>query len=429
MKPLRKLLVAAGATALAWLAMEGVLRLVWPAGSSQGSAGLEELVGKLQDFATDYGAGRPVPDDSAHDPGAVPSGASDAGSVLHPYTAYSAKWENEWISRSQEQPRGPVQVLVLGGSVAAGFSGVGTSVLGSLIGKDPRFRGRRIVFLPFGQPGFKQPQQLFRLTHLLTQGITPDLVFDLSGFNEIAAGQANYNLGSHPAYPRHNKWLALAAPPEGEWQLRVERWTAWRDDLAGRADSLGDHWLARSEVWCEVRRRNLQGEVSALFAASENLAVEAAQSGAPEHLLGPKFDGGEEAVPQLVVEHWLESAISAHAICKARGIVYFPVLQPAAIDPGSQPLLPEEFRRSSGVSQHWVKGADEGYPLLRSAVLRLRERGIPGIDLSRIFVEEERPVFKDAVHLTYRGNEMLATQLAEDMLAGLPSGWKPGLAR
>ncbi len=424
-----KPLIALTATLLAWIAVEFALPLIWTEGSGRGSAGLRELLTKVEEFVSDYGSGAALRDRSSVSQKDGATKASDASSLLHPYTAYSNSWESAAISRFKGQPENVVRVLVLGGSVAAGFHGAGTEALGRRLAEDPRIQSGRVVFIPFGQPGFKQPQQLMRMAHLFAQGVVPDIVIDLSGFNEVAVGQANFNLGAHPAYPQFKKWATLAAPPAGDWSLRVERWTAWRDDFAARVQGLMETWPAGSEIWCELVRRRLKRELKALFRASDELAAEAIRSRVPRHLLGPEWSGDELSVPPLLVEHWKESAISAHAICRAFGAVYYPVLQPAAIDEGSQPNLPDRFRRTEGVTPPWRIGVGQGYPLLREAVQGLQAIGIPAIDLTGVFVRESTPVFKDAVHLHRQGNVLLGEAMASGMIERLPPNWKPRWSR
>ena len=101
------------------------------------------------------------------------------------------------------------------------------------------------------------------------------------------------------------------------------------------------------------------------------------------------------------------------------------MIQPAAIDPGSQPLLPDELRRTAGLDSTWTDGAAEGYPLLREAGAKLCASGVPCIDLTRVFVEESRPMFRDSVHLTLAGNQLVAEGIAAGMLAALPADWRP----
>lgn len=427
MKPAKRLLLPLVAVSVGLLGLELALGLMWSSSEDRGSAGLRFQIERLEQFASDYGAGgsgEPDPEATA-DPRA--QARKLVGNAIHPYSGYSDRGEHEWIQLSKQRTQGPpnqVAIMVLGGSVAAGFTPGGTDALRQALERDPRFAGKRIVFLTSGQPGFKQPQQLMRLAHFVTHGVEPDLVFDLSGFNEVTVGRANLVLGSHPTYPMHRKWVALAEPPVGDWPLRRDRWVRQRDVLVEEARGLGAATGSISQLWSDWRARQLRARIDGLFAASESLIAEATAPPGSD-VLGPRFDGAEAEIAGLIVDHWRECALSAHALCAARGIPYFPVIQPAAIDPGSQPLLPDELRRTAGLDSTWTEGAAQGYPLLREACAELRASGVPCIDLTRVFVEESRPMFRDSVHLTLAGNQLVAEGIAAGMLAALPADWRP----
>jgi hypothetical protein len=414
----KRLLLPLAAILAGLVALEVVLAVLWSSGESRGSAGLRFQTERLEQFASDY---------RKDDEELAAQARKIVGNAIHPFSGYSDRTEHEWLPLSRQRTQGgpqQVSILILGGSVAAGFTPGGTDALRAVLKADERFAGKRIVFLTSGQPGFKQPQQLMRLVHFLTQGVEPDLVFDLSGFNEVTVGRANHSLGSHPTHPMHRKWVALAEPPAGDWPLRRDRWVQRRDDLVARARRLSAAPWSWSQLWCDWRARQLDRRIDALFAESEALIAEAtAPPGAD--ILGPPFDGEVADIAGAIVDHWRECALSAHALCAARGIPYFAVIQPAAIDPGSQPLLPDELRRTAGLAASWTAGAAEGYPLLRAAGAELRDAGVPCIDLTRVFVDEARPMFRDSVHLTLLGNQLVAEGIGRGMLAALPADWRP----
>lgn len=423
----KRLLLPLAAILAGLVALEVALAVMWSSSESRGAAGLRFQIERLEQFASDYGAGSAADADDSDTADPRAQARKVVGNAIHPYSGYSDRTEHEWLPLSRQRTQGgpqQISILILGGSVAAGFTPGGTDALRAALLEDPRFAAKRIVFLTSGQPGFKQPQQLMRLAHFLTQGVEPDLVFDLSGFNEVTVGRANLVLGSHPTYPMHRKWITLAEPPVGDWPLRRDRWVSQRDFLVERARALGSAPWTSSQLWSDWRARQLRARTDALFDSSEALIAEA--TAPPDaDVLGPRFDGEEGAIAGLIVDHWRECALSAHALCAARGIPYFPVIQPAAIDPGSQPLLPDELRRTAGLDSTWTDGAAQGYPLLREACVDLRAAGVPCIDLTRVFVDESRPMFRDSVHLTLSGNQLVAAGIAEGILAGLPANWRP----
>jgi hypothetical protein len=123
---------------------------------------------------------------------------------------------------------------------------------------------------------------------------------------------------------------------------------------------------------------------------------------------GPAFEGGVDEAIALAVRSWSESAELVHALCVAHGVLEVHVLQPSAGDVGAKVLTDEEQRKVAG-NPVWQDAVRRGYPLLRAEAEKLRAKGIPCGDATRIFEQESGTVYTDVCHLTDQGNDMLCT--------------------
>jgi hypothetical protein len=107
------------------------------------------------------------------------------------------------------------------------------------------------------------------------------------------------------------------------------------------------------------------------------------------------------------------------ALCRARGIVFLHVLQPAACYAGSKPLTPEETAQA-GKPQLWTEAAAAGYPRLREIGAELAAEGVDFLDATGIFAGHPEPLYKDSCHFGAEGCAILGPRIAEAFL----KAWK-----
>jgi hypothetical protein len=133
---------------------------------------------------------------------------------------------------------------------------------------------------------------------------------------------------------------------------------------------------------------------------------------------GPEFDREGTAPIEAAVRTWVESSLSIHSLCAARGVAYLHVLQPTLLDEGSKVLTREEAA-SARAGPHWVRGVEVGYPLMRQAVGQLEEGGVRFLDAGGVFRDIEERIYNDACHFEARGNEILAEAIGRAFLDGI----------
>lgn len=374
-------------------------------------------------------------DEEAHQP--------DPGRhLLHPYLAFEAAYAFRNLERDTKYftgsgPDANFDVLVLGGSVAAGFGNTMEPVLAALLEESPLLAGRRLRVHSYGRGSYKQPQQVLMLSWLLTLGFKPDLVLNLDGFNEVAVANANVSgrqtQKSHPFYPAVGMWTPLArggftdrrvldlALPVRAAQVEAGR-------LAREAE---DSLSMRSAILGNLRRSRLRKLYARYLAAQEVYLDYLVNSSGEELLFGPSFELEGERAVALFVQAWRDGSRMLAGICASLGIAYVHCLQPTLHDAGSKPLTPQEIA-SGSTGPAWREGVRVGYPLMRAAGVTLGESGILFVDGSLAFQGVEETLYYDACHFHRPGHEILARRIAQALLqapAGALPARGPGGAR
>jgi len=357
--------------------------------------------------------------------------------ALHPFIGYVVDPVGHWTSRDPRfSPRaaehgfplnfddpfrppaeGEVTVGVFGGSFAANFA-AGRPVVEHALEESGWLRGRRLRLLSFAVAGHKQPQQLMALNYFLTLGVHFDAVINLDGFNEIALpSTTNLPKGYSPYFPRG--WLLMVGDLDQELRrlageltyLRRLR-TGWAERFSG--PPLG--WsLAAGLVW-QSRDARLGARITEL--ERQLLAEERSPSG-DFQARGPVPDyPSEAAVYEDLAAVWQRASRQIHALAVGNGATYLHFLQPNQYLPGSKPLSPEERRKAWNPKHPYRPAVEAGYPLLIAAGDELRRDGVPFTDLTGIFADVEKTVYKDACcHVDRGGNRIVAAAIAEVLVA------------
>jgi hypothetical protein len=339
--------------------------------------------------------------------------------IAHPYFG----WELE-VNRAQLErwstvgdPELAYDVVVVGGSVAAAFVVDAGARLEARLAADARFAGRAVRVVGLANGAFKQPQQLHVVSTLLARGLVPDAVVNLDGFNELAIGARNAELGAHPLHPALAQWahLPILGLADGAMLDALVEMDDARRRIGELAERMRGPWLGRSAILGRLTRDRAVVERRRHVAAGVAYAEAIARRGAELGFVGPPFDPGAEAVQGQLVRGWTEASRSLHALCEARGVDYVHVLQPTLHDADSKPLTPEEVAGGAALPV-WIESVSAGYPRLREAGERLRAEGVAFVDGSGVFRDVTEPLYVDACHFAGRGARMLAEHVARGLI-------------
>lgn len=342
--------------------------------------------------------------------------------VLHPYLGYVFAPGSALTTRNGEELRysefgffgdepvfekaeDEIVVAIGGGSVAAGLWHRGGDTIRAALQQHPAFAGKTIRLQSFALGGFKQPQLLHTLTHLMSIGAAVDVWIELDGFNELVLPLAeNAPAGVPVSYPRNWQRLARAGVSGRELALRAEIHAA-QEQRARRAEAVRGVWAHSAFIvacWNEADRRAAD-QIAALV---QSLAEEGTAQATP-------------AAPDVLnesMEVWKASSIQMARICAANGIRYFQFIQPNQYFPGTKPLSDEEMR-TAVARGGYRPAAESGYSLLVQAGEELRAAGVPIFDLTTLFQDEPRTLYSDTCcHLNALGNELLAERIAVTIL-------------
>lgn len=358
----------------------------------------------------------------------VPEAEAEPGSslhfALHPYWGAQMRPDAGPVLTyfEEDPPEDAYEVLVVGGSVAAGWSLAAEKDLVAALQGSPRFEGRRVVVLGFAHPAFKEPQQLARVSYLFSLGYRPDAVINLDGFNEVAVSLESGRQGTSPVYPGTVLWqdtlLRRRATEPAVLELLAETSRLKRDSKALLERASSFH-LFRSSVLGRLvaaRLGALDAERDALRERMETAFDESypRYRSSPE-CCGPPFEASDEAIVERAAGIWYESSRSIDALCRSRGTIYLHCLQPTLCDPGSKPLSAKE--REVVAPEAWARGVDLGYPLLRARGAALVAEGVAFVDLGGCFAEVEETLYTDSCHLGTKGNRLLTALIARHLLA------------
>jgi hypothetical protein len=361
-----------------------------------------------------------------------------AGRVLHPYTGSENYPDTGGVLAYFRKgvPEDVYTVVVVGGSVAAGWSADVERVFRDRLEADPRLAGRRVEILPYAHAAYKQPQQLMRIAYLFSFGYRPDAVLNLDGFNEVANGVQNSLVGTHPLYPTSPVWGGLVGvltsnPATGASageafdtvvELRALGQRARRlvertlDAHLAVSSLLGRYALSRLDG-INARRAELQHRLAILLAQPTGGSKGRKQRNF--ELLGPRYPKSFDRVLQMSVRCWYEGSLSIDALCDARGVYYLHCLQPTLHDTGSKPLTDAERALNPG-PEGWKPAVEAGYPLLRAAGRELVAHGVSFADTSRCLSEVKETVYVDACHFNDTGNVAISRAIADAFLEHMP---------
>jgi hypothetical protein len=347
---------------------------------------------------------------------------NDYVEVLHPYFGYvadpqanTAEWavsDSGFVFSAGVNPvtkRSPERlvVAVFGGSFANGQY----LTLRALLESKSAELNKRVEVLNFSSAGYKQPQHLMVLSHLLAQGAEFDIVITIDGFNDVVLPSVeNIPAGVNPFFPRG--WDRRTAGTISQAEIRRVGFVEFRKRqraewsrlfLAGR--------LYVSPTCCliwKLRDHLLARDVS----AAEQRGTTAA--GAKTYTMrGPRYSyADEEHLFTDLANFWKNSSIQMDALCTATGARYYHFLQPNQYVPNSKPMDEAESRRAITKGHPYEKGVHLGYPRLVQAGTELTARGVNFSDLTHVFDDVREPVYvDDCCHLNETGYAIIARRI------------------
>jgi hypothetical protein len=321
-------------------------------------------------------------------------------------------------------------VAITGGSVATDLVLQARAVIAQELAGQPQLAGRPVDIISIAVDGMKQPQQLMVLNYFLMLGAKFDVVVNLSGFTEVALPLAeNYAQGVAAFFPR--SWPIYAAKSLdlenaaliGRIQYDKDRLEVWRALLANSIILRNSRYMLAFWQILQDRFRNRQLMLEQkLNERQTSRALRRPQETGPA--------AGAQSAEQLLHETallWQRASVQMWQLCSAADIAYLHVLLPNQYVPGTKPLSAwEQQHVIIDRSSPYRRAVEQGYPLLRRAGIELLERSVPFVDLTELFHDDSRTLYKDiCCHLNRTGNEQLAKAVAAAIIDLLPGEGPP----
>lgn len=355
--------------------------------------------------------------------------------VIHPYfgSAVAVTGERkkglgfrEQAPPSESRQHGDkLRVLVLGGSVAGqlmhGESADGTSFLENALRDAFEQKNIDLDLWMFNGAvqGFKQPQQFFAYSYILTQGGEFDLILNLDGFNEMTLAVLEGKLkGLHPAYPRG--WDIMVGRRLTAGRLRkIAQLLQVRENQTALIEFANSTPLARSAmIGLFVAYRVVANDARAqeLVGVIEH-EVQQGQLRFEEGGVPFNFDD-EEGTYGYLAELWARSSKFLSQLAVSNDAEYLHIFQPNQYLEGSKSLTEKELEK------FYIPDAGFGpvyratYPYFHQQMIELVKSGEWFVDASMVFKEEKQTVYSDmCCHLNTLGRRILAAFIAGEVVA------------
>jgi len=384
---MKKLLAVFGLTVLCLVAFEIGCRVFLRLASRTDSA--EETVARRDPRAgmpayagADYDVDRLLEEDEALNK-----------SVYRPFVVWSRKTfagelinidvEGQRATHNNSEHEDALQLWLLGGSTMWGQGAPDAETIPSYVAQLlNQERGLDVLVRNLGEIGYVSTQEIVALMRQLQLGRRPDYVVFFDGVNDApAAALWPETLGTHMNYyrirdrfeaPGRRQHHPIQAAIRGSGMVRFS--TYLNEKLGLSANRYRGAWNAPRDA-AQARER---GETAARL--------------------------------------WLDNYRLTEALGRAYGFVPIYVLQPSLLV-GAKPLHPSEAALQEKENENEAKRAGMAVyaEMLRSVRELLQHEDPPPAvyDASDLFAAVEEPVYIDYVHMSGRGNRIIAERLVE----------------
>ena len=313
---------------------------------------------------------------------------------------------------------------IVGGSVAWQTSVAGSEIIKARLGSHPAIHGRRVEIVRLATSGYKQPQQVMALNFVQVLGGEFDAVVNIDGYNEVALALAeNGRLGTAISYPRswHTRVISALNPESYAaaarlLQLRGSRQQAAKDLLGSKF-----RWSPfRNLVWLASEQTKLAETIDLGMEVSRNRTDSFVNHGPQDGL------SDESQMENSAIDLWRRSSVQLQRLCHASDTVYLHVLQPNQYVAGSKVLSDQEKNDYFDPNGELGDVIKEIYPRLVAESAWLKTAGVAFSDQTMLFVDIAETIYCDPFcHYNQRGNEMLATAVAEEPARLIPTSTAP----
>ncbi len=342
--------------------------------------------------------------------------------ILHPYFGFVINPEQRGVNElgffsvSPLEPRSGDELIVVffGGSVADQVFYMGQDAFVEALQERHDLRGRDVRVVSTAVGGYKQPQQLLVLAHLLSLGAPIDVVVNLDGFNEIDSAMDNAITGIHPFYP-HNWKLHARKVIHPDANATLGRIAIEREERQRLRKLFARRFLRSSAFTLTLWDFLDRGHDSRIRQLTTRLESMLEGENLPPQVSGPSYHFVNDArFFDEMAAFWARSSLHMARLCEQYGISYVHALQPNQYLPGSKELNDEERKVAYDRNFTGLSRVPVGYPRLIKEGNRLRDDyGVAFLDLTQIYHAETRTIYNDfCCHVNQVGAEIMARAIA-----------------
>jgi len=359
--------------------------------------------------------------------------------ILHPYAGFYVegkvknsdcdnKSEIECYSRIKvpsdfplfRKSKDSLIVAILGGSFADGTARVAEQTFVTEFKKSALYQDKKVRIFNLANGAYKQPQQLMNLAFHYSLGAQFDIVINLDGFNEMAAGFLGYrDQGLHPSFPVFwGNRVSKTLNKEYVNQLADKR--AIVKAHAGRAN----FWLwegiryspLMNFVWQlldEEHQRNISAiETNIIRLSSTTSRNTSYEATGPDYA----FTNWQDFY-DYVAQIWVNSSLSIRALAEGQGASYYHFLQPNQYIKGSKILSPIEKNKYVLKSGSYGNVFASSHSNIVNSAKQLSEKGVNYYDMTYVFKDVSKTLYVDnCCHLNRTGYNLIATRIVQNIL-------------
>jgi hypothetical protein len=342
-----------------------------------------------------------------------PNKYSETETLVHPYLGFVSNKDNDiyvnnfgFIGEAINRKDDEVKVGIFGGSVGLLYYIYEKDNLIRSLQQLDKFKGKKIKIYSFALGGYKQPQQLFTLTYLLSLGYHLDAIINIDGFNEVALAYAeNYKGGISSYYPRTWNLYSRQYFNKDTYNL-----INTIEDLKTKENYFSNFPLIVKYVPIKIidhLLRKKQSDLQKLLQISDKSF----------NIKGPEpfLQLTEKEIEQNIIDVWQNSSIQMAHLAEINHIEYFEFLQPNQYLVGSKQFTSEELDKYVKKESIYASPVEKLYPRIREAAMRIKEsQGIKIFDLTQVFTGELGTIYEDdCCHYTKKGYSILTNYISE----------------
>ena len=341
--------------------------------------------------------------------------------VIHPYIGYVFDFGDEKknftsqgfltnISPVVKREPGKVNIVVLGGSVAAGLPKYIEQAWKKTFKAEPRL-------INLACPGFKQPQQLMALSYFLALGAQYDLVINVDGFNEIVLPYVeNYEAGVNPFFPR--SWeMRISENPPPQVAAAMVKLKYLQDIKQKRLAELSGSMFNGSAAYGLIKmvqliinNRDIYKSSMALLDVQKVSKKSFAESGPVTHY------ANDTKMFEAVADVWYRCSLLMNDLANDNGFAYYHILQPDQYLEGSKRLSREEKRLAYNEKHIYRQPVIIGYPLLQARGRMLVKHHVNFFDATMVFANIKETIYTDdCCHFNRKGKQIMADYIIQEI--------------